>query len=487
MHGETLGQPHAVVADPHQELAAVVGERHDHPARRTALGEVVRQLQLTRPRRIAGSVSAPSGKGLVNPSVVGRKPVLHRVLQQFGEHHGQGSGDLGPQLAGVALHLQPHRPLVGAQPLLDHPHQGPDDLVELHLLAGPDRQGLVHQGDRAHPPHRLLQGRPGLGGRQPAGVEAQQRRDRLQVVLHPVVDLADGGVLGDEHPVPAPQVGHVAHEHDRPGGPAVLEQRDAAHQHHHVAPLDLLGDRQPDGEGSPHRRLVEADLAQAGPVGVAVDPHPVQDRHEVGGGKVDPGGGVEAGHPVTDAGGLVGLGLLRPEGELAGDDHAGEAVEDLDVDPLEVARPAPHRRSRLPGEHAEQGVLPPNGDALHPRHLPCGSELDLAVDDVAQAPGPGHQGPVEGVEDLADLVLAVERLAGGGPDLAQDHEAAGGRVLDGDEEEQVGEAQVGQQSPGAHQALQVRQRGPVEGGLAGDLGEGGHASSLRSRALCLNR
>ena len=32
----------------------------------------------------------------------------------------------------------------------------------------------------------------------PAGLHPQQGRDRLQVVLHPVVDLPDGRVLGDQ-------------------------------------------------------------------------------------------------------------------------------------------------------------------------------------------------------------------------------------------------------------------------------------------------
>ena len=37
--------------------------------------------------------------------------------------------------------------------------------------------------------------------RQPSALEPQQRRDRLEVVLHPVVDLADRGVLGEQEPV----------------------------------------------------------------------------------------------------------------------------------------------------------------------------------------------------------------------------------------------------------------------------------------------
>ena len=55
-----------------------------------------------------------------------------------------------------------------------------------------------------------------LGHVDPAGLEPQQRRHGLQVVLHPVVDLADGGVLGDQLAVAAAQVGDVAQQHQRP-------------------------------------------------------------------------------------------------------------------------------------------------------------------------------------------------------------------------------------------------------------------------------
>ena len=40
------------------------------------------------------------------------------------------------------------------------------------------------------------------GDGHPAGLQPQQRGDRLQVVLHPVVDLPDGGVLGHQLPGP---------------------------------------------------------------------------------------------------------------------------------------------------------------------------------------------------------------------------------------------------------------------------------------------
>ena len=55
--------------------------------------------------------------------------------------------------------------------------------------------------------------RLGLGRLEAAALEPQQRRDRLQVVLHPVVDLADRGVLGEQQAVPPAQLGDVAEQH----------------------------------------------------------------------------------------------------------------------------------------------------------------------------------------------------------------------------------------------------------------------------------
>ena len=84
---------------------------------------------------------------------------------------------------------------------------------------------LVDDRDRPDPAYGLLERDPALGYADPAGLQPQQRRHRLQVVLHPVVDLADGRVLGDQLAVAAAQVGDVAQQ-DQPAG--VLARRAAA-------------------------------------------------------------------------------------------------------------------------------------------------------------------------------------------------------------------------------------------------------------------
>ena len=125
----------------------------------------------------------------------------------------------------------------------------------------------------------------------PAGLEAQQGRDRLEVVLHPVVDLADGGVLGDQLAVAAAQVGHVAHQ-DQPTDQLPLgPQRDRPDDQGHLVVADLGVALSPGPEhgaerllvGSPPgRHQVAGQVGQREPGQVAGDAEPAVDRQRVG-------------------------------------------------------------------------------------------------------------------------------------------------------------------------------------------------------------
>jgi hypothetical protein len=205
-----------------------------------------------------------------------------------------------------------------------------------------------------------------------------------------------------------------------------------------------------------------------------MDAHAVQGGHEVGRREVDPGRGIEAGHPVADPRRLVDFGLLGAEGEVAHGDHAGEAVEHLDVHPLQLARPPAHERDGGAQHDRDHRLLPAHGDALDRRDLtPC-LDARLTVDDLAQLPGPGHQRDVLGRDVAAHLVVEVQRLAGGGPDLTQDRERRDGPGHLGGVEEQVGERKVRQQAPRRRQPLEVGDRRSLESDGAGELGQGGH-------------
>ncbi len=91
------------------------------------------------------------------------------------------------------------------------------------------RQRLVHQRDRGDPADRLLQRRPRRPAH-PPGLQPQQRRHGLQVVLHPVVDLPDRGVLGHQCPVPAAYLGDVPDQHQRADRHPGRHQRQGPHQ-----------------------------------------------------------------------------------------------------------------------------------------------------------------------------------------------------------------------------------------------------------------
>ena len=257
------------------------------------------------------------------------------------------------------------------------------------------------------------------GEREPAALQAQQRRDRLQVVLHPVVDLADRGVLGQQQPVPAPQLGHVAGEHDRAGHRAVVDQRDAADEHGHVGlPLELLGDRRPRSRTPSRTRLSSRPSSpKRSPSVLACTPMRCSAD--------TPFGDVYSTRPAASRritpsptrGASSVSASSRVEGEVAGRDHAGEAVEDVDVGALELAGLATERRRRLPGEHADHLAAAAHRDAQHPHPLLERGDGGLALDDLAEPERPGDERPLLLVDDRADPVGPVDGLGGGGPDL----------------------------------------------------------------------
>ena len=212
-----------------------------------------------------------------------REGVVDRVLQQLGEHDGQRRGDRRRQRAGVARDLEVDRAVGRDTRLLHHPHQRPQDLDERHVLARLARQRLVHEGDRADAPHRLLDRRLGLGGLEAPALQPQQRRDRLQVVLHPVVDLADGGVLRQQQPVTTAHLGDVAQQHHRAGDARLASssgmQRTSTVTCRPRSISSVTGAAMANGGAD--RLVLEADLAEAHALGVGVHADAVQGRHRV--------------------------------------------------------------------------------------------------------------------------------------------------------------------------------------------------------------
>ena len=130
--------------------------------------------------------------------VPGREAVLDRVEQQLVEDHHQRGGDLGRQHAEAAL--PPHAaPSISVAATSVAARGDPvDDAVELdRLVADIDSVSCTSAIEATRRTDSSSAARAS-GAVDPAGLQPQQRGDRLQVVLHPVVDLPDGGVLGDQ-------------------------------------------------------------------------------------------------------------------------------------------------------------------------------------------------------------------------------------------------------------------------------------------------
>ena len=128
------------------------------------------------------------------------------------------------------------------------------------------REGCRGRGRSPGSAFRLQQrGAAGrLGVVQTARLETQERRDRLQVVLDPVVHLTNRRVLRQQEPVPAPKVGHVPQQDGRARHLPPRDERDAAdHQHDVRAPLDLLDSRELVRR-TPRRQQRSRARAQAG-------------------------------------------------------------------------------------------------------------------------------------------------------------------------------------------------------------------------------
>ena len=196
------------------------------------------------------------------------EPVLDRVLHQLGEDQRQrrwrprrAAGRSAPP-AGCA-------PRSAARHLDDDASGPRRDVVEVDRLVEALRQGLVHQRDGGRPGARPPRAPPRAAVVQAAGLQPQQRGHGLQVVLHPVVDLADRRVLGHQLALAPAQLGDVAQQHQRADAlarPAV--ERDRAQRQRVPLRLEVGPPRRLAGE---HERQPLVDgAARRGPAAVAI-------------------------------------------------------------------------------------------------------------------------------------------------------------------------------------------------------------------------
>ena len=162
--------------------------------------------------------------------------------------------------------------------------------IEVHILVQPLAEGVMHDGDRGDTAHRLGERFARLIGVRTPGLDPEQRRHSLQVVLHPMVDLADCCVLGDQFAFLVPQFCDIAAEHDGSDTLAAVPDRDGSKRHRHASGLDVGSPGGAAGDDQ-RQRLVDDELAgqqRRGHFGEGLglelprESHPVERRKPVG-------------------------------------------------------------------------------------------------------------------------------------------------------------------------------------------------------------
>ena len=351
----------------------------------------------------------------------------------------------------------------------------------------------MHQRDGAHPALGLLERHPRRPVAHPARLEAQQGRDRLQVVLDAVVHLADRCLLGQEQPVETPNVGDVAEQDHGPGDHTAGQQRDAVHEDDDVgSTFDLLDDGATGGERPFDGRLLDVEITEAPPLGLGVDPHAVECVDGVGRRELDPPVGVDHDDAVTDPRRLFGADVLVGEREGRLRHHVGQALEHVEVGPLVHARRPLERGQRDAEEGRDHPAFVADRDVLHRDQLAQNRVVDAAAHDLARVQALGHQRPLRLVDRLAHEILFHQGGAVVRSHLPEHHQLGVllglrrgcGRVravrggVHRDEQQEIGEGEVGQDAPAPEQPLQMLELLGLEVGMAlRELGGGRHQAS----------
>ena len=215
------------------------------------------------------------------------------------------------KIAGAAVDPDPDRALRCGESLLDHLDDTTRNMIEVDAFVRVLRQRLVNQCDGGDPADALLQRLLRLHRAEPAALEAQQRCDGLEVVLHAMVDLADRRVLEEEHPVAVPQFGDVSQDPDGSGHLPRVDDRDEAPIDPRARGVDLVLDGSAPLQRFERRFFVELEFGDVLADQVRRYPEPPVRRHGVRARVDDDPTGVEPHEAVAHSRGdltLVGRG-----------------------------------------------------------------------------------------------------------------------------------------------------------------------------------
>ena len=348
---------------------------------------------------------------------------------------------------------------------------------------------LVHHRDRADPADRLVERGARLGRPQPPGLQPEQGRHRLQVVLHPVVDLPDRGVLGHQLALAAAQFGDVPYQHQGAGPAAAHDQRDRAQLDHRAVPVHFGLARYP-ARGHHHQRLVERlvrgdqagrDHAELGSDQVGGQAEAAVGRLRVRAGVDDPPGPAQPEQAVADSRRPDQHGVGAGERERPLGHHPGQVVRALQVGELEPARSAGRVQVGAPLDDGDHPVRPGHRNPLGAHRDPVRPVRVALPPDPPLVPGHVEHPLVLRPGEGADHVVRERGGPGGGAHLGDGQPA--GAVLGRCPQDQVGERQVGEELPVRHQRVQVLDVGLTEAGMApGQVVQRGHSIIIASGA-----
>ena len=160
---------------------------------------------------------------------------------------------------------------------------------------------------------------------------------------------------------------------------------------------------------------------------------------------------VEHHHAVADAWRSAGVADQPVERERPFGDHRRKSLEDPQIGALELARLPAGAVRPLARQHRDRLVAVAHRDGQHARRLGQQVDSDLALGDLAGLERRCQQRPLV-VGGHTDIVGEVDRLAGGRADLGNDQPLGIGRR---NVQQQIGEAQVGEQAPLADQLFEM--------------------------------
>ena len=205
----------SVVDERPHDRQAEAGRRVEGEARRAGRRRRRRPCTTQVARRRCSSVDARTSAGLGLQVDARREGVVDHVLQQLGEHDRQRRGHRGRAASPASPSTVKRTGRSGdSRPSSTMRTRG--RTISTNGTSSPASRDRISCTRAIERMRRTDSSMAALasGDAEPPALQPQQRRDRLQVVLHPVVDLADRGVLREQQPVPAAQLGDVAQQHD---------------------------------------------------------------------------------------------------------------------------------------------------------------------------------------------------------------------------------------------------------------------------------